>query len=158
MSSLLHVLPLAPKSKEASAYPLGPATRGSCSGKVRREDGLLVTKARQCQGRGRGRSEGRGSRLGRRAAMPPASILSPGLDGKASPTRDLPAPTAPCGRKPSSPQPLGDAVRGGARGTEPRAGCRMPSRVALKAGACYSPPQMGLQVQVRHCTLPRGCK
>lgn len=57
---------------------------------------------------------------GEEAATPPASILFPGLDGKASPTRDLPAPTAPCGRK-------------------PRAGCRMPSRVALK-GRCLLLP------------------
>lgn len=39
-------LPLASTGKEAGADPLGPDTRGSCWGKVRTEDGLLVTKAR----------------------------------------------------------------------------------------------------------------
>lgn len=85
--------------------------------------------------------------------MPPASILFPGLDGKAGPTRDLPAPTAPLGRKPNSPLPLGNAVRGvGPRDTEAAAGCRM-SWSGSEGSVCHSPPQMGQKVQVRHCTL-----
>lgn len=75
--------------------------------------------------------------------MPPASILFPGLDGKAGPTRDLPAPTAPLGRKPNSPLPLGNAVRGvGPRGTEAATGCRM-SWSGSEGSVCYSPPPDG---------------
>lgn len=75
--------------------------------------------------------------------MPPASILFPGLDGKAGPTRDLPAPTAPLGRKPNSPLPLGNAVRGvGPRGTEAATGCRM-SWSGSEGSVCHSPPPDG---------------
>lgn len=93
--------------------------------------------------------KGTGRQPGEEAAMPPASILSPGLDGKASPSHH-----SPRSRKPNPPS-LGNAVRGW--GAEAGAGYRSEGRV------CHSPPQR------RHChpappllqigvALPGGCQ
>lgn len=71
---------MAPESKAAWAYPLGPATGGGCSGKVRRQDGLLVTKARQCQGSGP-------------PCRPPPSSALARMEKIISRIRDLPACT-----------------------------------------------------------------
>lgn len=73
--------------------------------------------------------------------MPPASILSPGLDGKASPTRGLPTPTVPLGRKPNSPPPLGNAVRRVGPGARRLGQVTECPGVALKAVSATAHPR-----------------
>lgn len=68
---LFHPPPPAPVRKAAWADPRDPATRGSCPGKVRREDGLWLPRPGNARGGGRGRSDRRAAAWG--GGLPPAS-------------------------------------------------------------------------------------
>lgn len=109
---LFFPLPPAPVGKAARGgpLPLGPATRGSCSGNVRREDGLWLP--RPGNARGGEEEDQRGEQQPREEGRHLLPILSPGLDGKASPTRDLPTPTALLCRKPNSSPTSGKYCQG----------------------------------------------